>query len=1087
MSFRGAHLDAPHGNISCEVMDAEDQPSSQLAISHEPPSPRTPRPAKRPRSNATRGSNSVVICLDDDEPLELSQVSPNKPPRAPRAANQPLVYILSDSEEDEVVQIPAPVIVTPQQTHVNGDGKVISQRASALLSLAARTQEIQPGTPRRPNEFIGGPSKALTLPQKSEDIFEKSNSAVIANAQIPDDFEFPSPPPSSSDEFDGGERVDEAVAKPQTNVQTNVVLPSQNSVLSPQRIPARPPKLIENFDPPILSQDSAYFSFSRETISEKENDVSSGSNKDVPPEAELDARTPEDRQPRREPYYTKAFDYVLTEVLARYRDVLRHDEVKLATSMRRELSRDGLALFVRIYRRKQPQWYRKGRLHAKYETDMDVDAGITELCAQGLVISSVHVAKSGKKVTQLVARELVKTLSARELKAVLSSVSDSDALKKLRRRQLLPALQKILIEEPVHPNGRKKFKQATLTGLSQADCLSKAILSRAGHSIKIPEHILEQLQRIHFLFFLEDGHDSPNVILADTRKAKFPDYECRPTNRVFPSCFAFEDYESALSLERRLNCALECKDYVKAAHYGSIAELEIREYLAYASDKDGLEGRSDSVLVPVQSSPAYSSTGNARMGSIRSVQRKMLDRKEASMQLKHPFFRRYTAQWVYVRTAWHSVNAVERLGEYEVAIQRLTLLVSTGLVPRRRGKCLNRLTINLFKHMGKLQDALELILSALQEDAPLLHFGDRIALVNRGIAIHRKLALPSAEDKAKRTIQKKSDRKKAAAADVMKSRPSVLTQCLSKAATEIKVRKIFGMSLQIAGRERKRKLDEIRKDPWEMFKAEDSRDSVASTTTQDSAVLAKSKYSSLGNNRTVVSVENYCLEWYFGKEGWCGMHDEGSSLRFLYSLLFWESALFVPVEDVFQTPYQDRPLDLFTEVFYSSRRLQIDARLGSLSRMDPRTLRDEVLRLYTKHEKIRAIGCAWTSYSAEDLSHVAAGLGGRVLSHCCKLLSEDYAYWGGGLPDLTLWKTHGVPGDETFDTRLVEVKSQRDTLSERQRAWLIELKSISADCEVCKVVEKVTGRNASELKLATLDSVEISAIDAANSMDDVES
>lgn len=1084
--MRNVHLDTPHGNISCEAMDGEDQPNSQLAISHDPLSPRSPCPAKRPRLNPLRENDAAVICIEDDEPLELSQVSPNKPPRAPMAANQPLIYILSDSDEDEIVQIPAPVLTAPRRALVQSDGKRVPRGAAACRSPAAKTPEIQPKVPQLPNELTGAPSKALTLLQKSENVFEKGKPPAIADVQIPDDFEFPSPPPSSSDEFDGS-KVDEDFAKPQTNVHTTDVLPPQNSGMNPQRNQERRPKLIEDFAPSVLSQDSAYFSFSRQSISEKENNLSPESQTDIRFKAEPKAETLEDRQPRRDPYYTKAFDYVLTEVLARYRDVLRPGEVELATSMRRDLSRDGLALFVRIYRRKQPQWYRTIHLHATYETDVDVDAGLTELCAQGLIISSVQAAKAGKKVTQLVARELVKTLRAQEMKAVLSSVSDSDSLKKLRRRQLLPALQKILIEESFRPSGRKKFKQATLTGLSQADCLSRAILNRAGHSIKIPEHVLEQLRRIHFLFFLEDGHDSPNVILADTRKAKFPEYECRPKNRIFPSCFAFEDFESALSLEGRLDGALECKDYVKAAHYGSIAELEVREYLAYATDGDGLEARSKSELAPVQCSPAYSSTGNARMGSIRSEQRKMLDRKEASMQLKHPFFRRYTAQWVYVRTAWHSVNALERLGEYEVAVQMLRLLLSTGLVPRRRGKCLNRLTINLFKHLGKLRGALDVILSALREEAPLLHFGDRIALANRGITIHRKLALPSAEDKAKRTIQKKSDRKKAAAADVMESRPSVLVQCLLKAATEIKVRKIFGKSLQIAGRERKRILDETRKDPWETFKAEDSRDSVASTTTQESAVLGKSKYSSLGSNRAVVTVENYCLEWYLGKEGWFGVHDEGNSLRFLYSLLFWECALFAPVEDVFQTPYQDRPLDLFTEAFYSSRRLKIDEQLECLSRMDPQGLRDEVLRLYTKHENVRAIGCVWTNYSAEDLSHIAAGLGGRVLSHCCKLLSEDYAYWGGGLPDLTLWKTHGIPGNETFDTRFVEVKSHRDTLSERQRAWLVEFKSMSADCEVCKVVEKVTGRNASELELTTLDSLEIGAIDAANSMDDPES
>jgi hypothetical protein len=52
--------------------------------------------------------------------------------------------------------------------------------------------------------------------------------------------------------------------------------------------------------------------------------------------------------------------------------------------------------------------------------------------------------------------------------------------------------------------------------------------------------------------------------------------------------------------------------------------------------------------------------------------------------------------------------------------------------------------------------------------------------------------------------------------------------------------------------------------------------------------------------------------------GWQGWHCEGGPLRTLFSLLMWE-CLFSDVEDVFQTQYQDAPLDLGFPSFLNNR------------------------------------------------------------------------------------------------------------------------------------------------------------------------
>lgn len=54
----------------------------------------------------------------------------------------------------------------------------------------------------------------------------------------------------------------------------------------------------------------------------------------------------------------------------------------------------------------------------------------------------------------------------------------------------------------------------------------------------------------------------------------------------------------------------------------------------------------------------------------------------------------------------------------------------------------------------------------------------------------------------------------------------------------------------------------------------------------------------------------------------------------------------------------------------------------------------------------------------------------------------------GGMPDLLLWNT------EKKKAKLVEVKSQRDRLSDSQRAWMLTLIDAGLDAEVFKVTDK---------------------------------
>lgn len=774
---------------------------------------------------------------------------------------------------------------------------------------------------------------------------------------------------------------------------------------------------------------------------------------------------------------------MLCDVLSRYKNVLHQNDIDLTRLLQQSLSGNALSFFVRLYRRKH-QWLRVDGLVRAYENELNVSSGVDELCSSGLLVSSADALRVVPQLTSLLAGELLSTLSLSDIRTICTSVVDGYVIRRLPKAQLLSRLRDVLIDKVSHNSrNNRKLRQTTLSGLSPSDCLARAILSRTGQCVTLPINVLKSLARVHFLFFLESGHDSPNVILADTGKVSFPSYVCNPRVPVIPSAAAYNDFESAIEFEKELTTALEANDFVRAASISSIAELEVREF------SKGM----DDISAPNLGVEKSLDTGRS---CVQKDFQRCVPMVDIESQLKHPFLRRYSAQWVYARACWHSVQALEKLGEYEGAISRLKLLLETKLMARRRGKCLNRLTINLFRNVYRPKEALDVIIDALREDNHVLTYGDRVALAQRGANIHRVLYTSEFKEQLKGSGKSERLGKKPKRADADRLQPAEIAKVLRENATKVAVRKIHGKSLKITRRERRRNIDEV-EDGWQRFLAENSRDSFASASDDgdpgaDMDVMGKAIFKSLDGAQAGISVEQYCLDWYFAKEGWTGRHDEGSAIRFLYGLLMWESVLFADVDDVFQTPYQDRPLDLITEAFYASREKSILERVRKIKTSSRNALREEVMTLYEKFSETRAVGCSWKLYTAEELGCIAAGLGPEVVALCCNLLSEDYSYWGGGLPDLTLWKIipsiNGTEDDSAADqagrqfrysAKLVEVKSARDNLSDRQRAWLVQLAMNRANCEVCKVVENVTALNSVELEDAKLDHTELHNLAAA--------
>ncbi|KFK36099.1 hypothetical protein AALP_AA4G077200 [Arabis alpina] len=201
-----------------------------------------------------------------------------------------------------------------------------------------------------------------------------------------------------------------------------------------------------------------------------------------------------------------------------------------------------------------------------------------------------------------------------------------------------------------------------------------------------------------------------------------------------------------------------------------------------------------------------------------------------------------------------------------------------------------------------------------------------------------------------------------------------------------------------------------------------------------------------GEDGDQCGVEQLALQYYSGEGGgWKGIHTESSIWLTIFGLLMWD-ILFSDVPGVFQTRFQTAPLDLETESFYLTRKETIESQLEKVAN----GMAEEILIIsYETHRGTACRGMAWERFSLEELRAAVACIGGQCVASLCRHLAQDYRSWCSGMPDLLLWrfKENGYEGE----AKLVEVKSERDRLSEQQRAWLLLLMDSGFNVEICKV------------------------------------
>lgn len=210
--------------------------------------------------------------------------------------------------------------------------------------------------------------------------------------------------------------------------------------------------------------------------------------------------------------------------------------------------------------------------------------------------------------------------------------------------------------------------------------------------------------------------------------------------------------------------------------------------------------------------------------------------------------------------------------------------------------------------------------------------------------------------------------------------------------------------------------------------------------------LKKIYVKDIADCKAFMSVEETVIDHYqsFGFQN--GVHDEGSTISSLCLLSLWNIIYNASKPFVFQSPYQDRPLDWGSKFFYESRKESIEARFSYLLSQDVETVAGELneLRLNYKHTTCLV---NWDRLENLNLQTFLDCVTLPTFVAISRRLLQDWKSHRCGFPDLILWCT------SQKKCLFIEVKSPNDTLSSVQCLWLSFLHGIGANAIVAHIRE----------------------------------
>ncbi|XP_064609302.1 fanconi-associated nuclease 1-like [Liolophura sinensis] len=594
----------------------------------------------------------------------------------------------------------------------------------------------------------------------------------------------------------------------------------------------------------------------------------------------------------RTPYYLENFTIILNSVLEDEDNIsLFSDEDLRIVNCFKELSEPAQKLYVRFFSRKLT-WHLYHKINYPEIAD-DLKPVLKELIESKLAIS-VRDLNDLETVLQILPAVPLKTLSKS------FSIKQTGQTK----QQLVEALMKQSKQNTIGSFFMKKSKGGAAVMVERA----KKLL---GESFRLVEEPRAVFMRILMLFSLLSYHpdeESANsgqgqtlfqMLLVNIGKLVYPKYTLSKKSRIFQSREDLLRFSSAMVLENELLVLVEKGNYQGACDLYLKAKADLQELV-----------QDEELLKWDQGLPS--------------------------------FLRRYTAREVYTRILSQGVEILQRLKQYQAAVDQLRrLLGQKDYCLKHRGHWCDRLALNLDQHLNQPEQSLAVIKEGLADEK--VRVGHRYSLYWRAKKLCTGL-------KSKLTDQ---------LADI----EPVEIQEYPKVTIEGKV-----IPKTIPGAR------------FTFMLESDSQEGM-----------------------TVCGVEELVLDYYRHRDFPEGLHAEGGVVSTLFGLYFW-NVIFMDIPDAFHSPFQAHPLDRHSDHFYLARKSEIDERIGEIGNMSEEDLVEELSRVWEEQHGVLCRGLNWERFtSMQHAQSLVRCIGGKLLSGLLRRYAIDPRNTRSGFPDLTLW------------------------------------------------------------------------------------
>ena len=523
---------------------------------------------------------------------------------------------------------------------------------------------------------------------------------------------------------------------------------------------------------------------------------------------------------------------------------------------------------------------------------------------------------------------------------------------------------------------------------------TKKILEQTGKCIRLSIAPLKLFERVHLVFYRSTEWTEKSLttlILAKISRRNFPMYIVSRSATIFESRALLLEFEASLRTQFRVDNILEFRQPPGRKGFEQVLQIFEAVYPRWK------------VLLAVE----------------QNKEDRLYESGEGA------YLRRFSPAWVYTRIVHKALYPLARLKEHAREHGLLSELLEQRLFhAARRGAWYSRKALLEEHYMHSLNPS-----EGRSAEAQKKHYR-RIAL---------RTCEEGLEDRECHVIYHYDLQKRIKKLEKQLKQP-------------VREQHNFGHVLLSKPVERNIQGIQILREAPPTLRRNSSTASGSGETQEAKRLSTKTHwYDELDTNERV-SVEAMCLSHYRKKLGWKGYHSEGGILRTLFGLLFADIMFEVYVPNVFQTAYQTCPLDLHTDAFYSARITEINARCNELEAGKAEAILTNTWESHVER-KTCIVGVRWDEYELSDLQEVAQCFMPAGLATLMRVMAQDYASRGGGVPDLFLWKVHGN-AEPKGEVMFSEVKSENDRLSDTQRLWISVMMNAGVRVELAHAVAR---------------------------------